>query len=114
MEVGYALPTSGLPKATLRKAYAPLVSFTLLVFGWHLLMAPRLWSLGVFLVAIGIAAHLVGWETLLWIPRTVMDWLAWIPAEIIGAVRASPATTGLILLGIVLMVVARVMMRRRG
>jgi hypothetical protein len=77
-------------------------------------MPARLWSLGVLLVALGVAAHIVGWDTLLWIPRTVMDWLAWVPAAIIDAVRASPTTSGLILLGVVLMVVARVMMRRRS
>lgn len=77
------------------------------------MMAARLWSLGAFLVALGIAAHLVGWDALLWIPRAAMDWLAWIPAAIIGAVRDAPATSGIILLGIILMVVARVMMRSR-
>ncbi len=77
-------------------------------------MAGRLWSLGVLLVAIGIAAHVLGWGTLLWIPRTVFDSLAWLPTRIIGAGRDAPATTGLIVLGIALMIVARVMMRRRG
>ena len=75
-------------------------------------MPARLWSLGLLLVALGIAAHIVGWDVLLWIPLTVVDWLAWVPAVIFDAVRTSPTTSGLILLGIVLMVVAKLMTRR--
>jgi hypothetical protein len=76
-------------------------------------MQTRLWSLGVFLVAIGIAAHVVGWDRLLWIPRFVADSLLWVPAAIIDAVSSSPATFGVIALGVVLMVVARVVGQRR-
>ncbi len=75
-------------------------------------MPARLWSLGAFLVALGIAAHLVGWDTLLWIPRAVLEGLAWIPGALIDAAQQAPATTGVILLGILLMLVARVLMRR--
>ena len=77
-------------------------------------MQARLWSLGVFLVAIGVIAHVVGWDFLLWIPRAVMDSLVWMPATIIAAVREAPATFGVIVLGLVLMVVARAMGRRKG
>ncbi|MBO1074985.1 hypothetical protein IAI58_04125 [Roseomonas marmotae] len=76
-------------------------------------MSARLWSLGVFLVALGIAAHVVGWDRLLWIPRVAMEWLAWVPAAIIEAVTASPATTGIIAVGVALMVVARLLARHR-
>ena len=76
-------------------------------------MHTRLWSLGVFLVALGVAAHVVGWDTLLWAPRVILDSLIWVPAALLDAVTASPATTGVILLGIALMVVARLRGRRR-
>jgi hypothetical protein len=72
-----------------------------------------LWSLGVFLVALGIAAHVVGWDALLWIPRFAFDALLWIPAAVVDAVLSSPATFGLIALGFVLMVTASVIGRRR-
>jgi hypothetical protein len=75
-------------------------------------MTSRLWSLGVFLVALGIAAYAVGWDALLWIPGVIIDWLAWVPAAIVRAVDASPLTFGVIALGVVLMVVARVRSRR--
>jgi nitrate reductase gamma subunit len=77
------------------------------------MMSARLWSLGVFLVAIGIAAHVVGWDSLLWIPQFAYDSLAWIPAAAMDAVRSSPATVGVIALGVVLMVAARIIGRRR-
>jgi hypothetical protein len=70
-------------------------------------MQTRLWSIGSFLVAIGIAASVVGWDFLLWVPRVVLNWLAWVPGAIIEAVHSSPATFGVIALGVVLMVVAR-------
>lgn len=76
-------------------------------------MPARLWSLGVFLVALGIAAYVVGWDTLLWLPRTVLDSLFWVPAAILDAVSTSPATFGVITLGVVLMVFARMKGRRR-
>jgi hypothetical protein len=76
-------------------------------------MTGRLWSLGVFLVALGIAAYLVGWDALLWIPRLVLEWLAWVPAVVMNAVASSPVTFGIIVLGLLLMVVARAKGRRR-
>lgn len=76
-------------------------------------MSARLWSLGVFLVALGVAAYAVGWDSLLWIPRVAMDWLGWIPAAILQAAQDSPATTGVIALGVVLMLLAT-LLRRRG
>lgn len=76
-------------------------------------MHTRLWSLGVFLVAIGIAAQVVGWDTLLWAPRMLLESLLWVPAALVDAVTASPATTGIILLGVALMAVARLRGRRR-
>jgi hypothetical protein len=78
------------------------------------LMSARLWSAGVFLVAIGIAAHVVGWDALLWIPRVVMDALAWVPLAVMDAIHTSPLTAGVIALGVVLMVAARIIGRRRG
>lgn len=75
-------------------------------------MRSRLWSLGVFLVAIGVAAYAVGWDTLLWIPRMLLDALAWIPATVAELVRTSPITFGVIALGVLLMLVARFAGRR--
>ena len=77
-------------------------------------MPSRLWSLGILLVAIGIAAHVVGWDTLLWLPRVVLDSLFWVPEALIDTIRAAPGTFAIIALGVVLMVVARVMGRRQG
>ncbi|MFC7551178.1 hypothetical protein ACFQU7_01020 [Pseudoroseomonas wenyumeiae] len=77
------------------------------------LMPGRLWSLGVFLVALGIAAYVVGWDALLWVPRVVLDSLIWVPSAILDAVSTSPATFGVIALGVVLMVFARMKGRRR-
>ncbi len=76
-------------------------------------MQTRLWSLGVFLVALGIAAHVVGWDTLLWIPRTILDSLIWVPAALIDTITTSPATFGVIALGVALMIVARLRGRPR-
>lgn len=59
-------------------------------------MAARLWSIGSLLVAVGIAAYLFGWDTLLWIPQTAVEML-----------RDEPWTAGIILAGLGLMVVAR-------
>jgi hypothetical protein len=77
------------------------------------LMSAKLWSLGVFLVALGVAAHVVGWEALLWLPRIAMDSLLWAPAALVDVIRSAPATFGVIVLGVVLMVVARLMRRRK-
>lgn len=66
-------------------------------------MAARLWFIGSLLVALGLAARLLGWDVLLWIPQTVMD-----------VIREDPATSGVITLGIMLMVIARLIGQRRG
>ena len=75
-------------------------------------LAGRLWSLGVFLVAIGVAAHVVGWDALLFVPQVLLDSLAWLPMAAVDAVRASPGTWALVAAGVGLMVVARAMGRR--
>lgn len=65
-------------------------------------MARWLWTAGAVLVALGLAAHLVGWDALLSIPVAVVD-----------TVRASPETYGIVALGVVLMVLARLIGGRR-
>ncbi|KAA2213044.1 hypothetical protein [Teichococcus oryzae] len=59
-------------------------------------MAARLWSLGSLLVAIGLAAWLLGWDTLLWIPQMALE-----------ALRDQPWTAGIILAGLGLMLLAK-------
>ncbi|UFN48741.1 hypothetical protein LPC08_22480 [Roseomonas sp. OT10] len=76
-------------------------------------MHSRLWSLGTFLVALGVAAYVVGWDTLLWLPRVAWDSLAWLPATVIDLIRSSPVTFGVIALGVMLMAAARVIGGRR-
>lgn len=76
-------------------------------------MSARLWSLGVLLVALGVAARAVGWDALLWMPMAVIHSLLWVPEAAIDAIRTDPATFGVVALGVALMVVARVMGRRR-
>ena len=66
-------------------------------------MARWLSSLGALLVLLGLAAHAFGWDSLLWIPRAALD-----------AVRADPATTGVVALGLLLMLLARLFGRRGG
>lgn len=65
-------------------------------------MAHLLWSTGAVLVALGVAAHLFGWNALLWIPEAALE-----------AIREDPKTYGVIALGLVLMVIARMVARRR-
>ena len=65
-------------------------------------MAHLLWSAGAILVALGLAAHLFGWDALLWIPEAILD-----------AVQEDPKTYGVIALGLVLMAIARLVARRR-
>lgn len=77
-------------------------------------MSARLWSLGILLVALGLAAREVGWDTLLWLPMATIRALLWIPAAAIDAVRSDPATYGVVALGVALMVLARVIGRRGG
>ena len=76
-------------------------------------MSSKLWSLGTFLVALGVAAYAVGWDFLLWIPRAVLESLAWLPAALIDFVHTSPATFGVIALGVMLMLAARILGKRR-
>jgi hypothetical protein len=66
-------------------------------------MSSWLWSVGATLVALGVAANLLGWDALLWIP-----------AAVVQAVRTDPATYGVIVLGVPLMAAARLMGRRGG
>jgi nitrate reductase gamma subunit len=66
-------------------------------------MSTWLWSLGTLLVALGLAAHLFGWDALLWIPSAAIE-----------AVRSEPETYGVVAIGLVLMVLARLIGRRRG
>jgi hypothetical protein len=77
-------------------------------------MSSRLWSLGVALVALGFAAHLIGWDAILWFPMVAIDSLMWLPMAVIDGVRESPGTYGVVALGVALMVLARVIGRRKG
>jgi hypothetical protein len=52
---------------------------------------------------LGLAAVVFGWDALLWIPAAVLD-----------AVQAAPETYGVIALGVLLMLVARMIGRRSG
>ncbi|WP_424139014.1 hypothetical protein [Roseomonas chloroacetimidivorans] len=76
-------------------------------------MSARLWTLGILLVALGLAAGEVGWDVLLWLPMRVIDSLLWMPMTAIDAIRSNPGTYGVVALGVVLMVVARVIGRRK-
>jgi hypothetical protein len=62
-----------------------------------------LWTAGALLVALGLAAHLFGWDALLAVPVSVLE-----------TVRSSPETYGLVALGVLLMVLARLVGGRRG
>jgi hypothetical protein len=66
-------------------------------------MARLLWSAGVLLVALGLAAQVFGWDALLWLPAAAVE-----------VARSNPETYGLVAVGIVLMVAARLVGRRRG
>ncbi|WP_421989056.1 hypothetical protein [Roseococcus sp.] len=79
-----------------------------------ILKPSTLWTIGVCLVVIGVAAHWFGWPALLWFPRSVLEGLEWAPAALLEAIAASPTTVGLIALGIVLMVAARIWTGRKG
>jgi hypothetical protein len=65
-------------------------------------MSRWLWSAGTMLVVLGLAAHLFGWDALLWVPAMVLE-----------AVRSDPETYGVVALGLLLMAVARLLGRRR-
>jgi hypothetical protein len=66
-------------------------------------MARLLWTIGTSLVLLGLAARWLGWDALLWLPQAALD-----------AVRADPATYGLVALGLVLMLAAALLRRWRG
>lgn len=76
-------------------------------------MARHLWSLGLILIALGIAALVVGWDTLLWFPVRALDALWWVPEALADAYHAAPLTFVVIGLGICLLVLARILMARR-
>ena len=65
-------------------------------------MSSWLWTAGALLVALGLAAHLFGWDALLAVPVSVVE-----------TVRSSPETYGLVALGVLLMVLARLVGGRR-
>ncbi len=65
-------------------------------------MSRWLWTAGAALVALGLAAHVFGWDTLLWVPVALVE-----------TVRSSPETYGIVALGVLLMVVARLIGGRR-
>lgn len=65
-------------------------------------MARWLWSLGSALVMLGLAAHLFGWDVLLSIP-----------VALAASVRSSPETYGVVALGVLLMLLARLFGGRR-
>jgi hypothetical protein len=65
-------------------------------------MAKWLWTAGAALVALGLAAQVFGWDALLWIPAAVVE-----------TVRENPETYGVVALGILLMVLARLIGGRR-
>lgn len=65
--------------------------------------ARLLWTLGVLLVALGLAAQFFGWDALLAVPRAALQ-----------AIEQAPYTYGLVALGLLLMVLAGLMRRWRG
>lgn len=64
-------------------------------------MAKWLWTAGTALVALGLLAHVFGWDALLWIPVAAVE-----------TVRENPETYGIVALGLLLMVLARLIGRR--
>ena len=65
-------------------------------------MARWLWTAGTALVALGLAAHVFGWDALLWVPVAVVE-----------TVQSYPETYGVVALGLLLMVLARLVGGRR-
>ena len=65
-------------------------------------MSRWLWTAGAALVALGLAAHVFGWDTLLSIPVALVE-----------TVQSSPETYGIVALGVLLMVLARLIGGRR-
>lgn len=62
-----------------------------------------MWSAGVLLVMLGLAARVFGWDALLWLPQAAVE-----------AVRAEPWSYGLVAAGVCLLVLAGVLRRLRG
>jgi hypothetical protein len=65
-------------------------------------MARWLWTAGTALVALGLAARVFGWDALLWIPVAAVE-----------TVRSDPGTYGVVAVGLLLMVAARLIGGRR-
>ncbi len=65
-------------------------------------MARWLWTAGAALVMLGLAAHVFGWDALLSIPLALVE-----------TVQSSPETYGIVALGVLLMVLARLIGGRR-
>ncbi|HVG82440.1 MAG TPA: hypothetical protein VNB28_09175 [Methylomirabilota bacterium] len=65
--------------------------------------ARLLWSAGVLLVLLGLAARVFGWDALVSVPRAAIE-----------AVRSDPGSYGLVALGVALMVLAGLIRRWRG
>jgi hypothetical protein len=65
-------------------------------------MARWLGTAGAALVVLGLLAHAFGWDALLWIPAAVLE-----------SVRDYPETYGIVALGVLLMVLARLVGGRR-
>jgi hypothetical protein len=65
-------------------------------------MARWLWTAGAALVMLGLAAHVFGWDALLSIPSALVE-----------TVQSSPETYGIVALGVLLMVLARLIGGRR-
>ena len=64
-------------------------------------MVKVLWSAGGLLMTLGFVALVFGWHTLLWLPATLLE-----------IAISEPETYGLIVGGGVLMLLARLLMRR--
>jgi hypothetical protein len=65
-------------------------------------MARWLWTAGAALVVLGLLAHVFGWDALLWIPAAALE-----------SVRGNPETYGIVALGVLLMVLARLIGARQ-
>jgi hypothetical protein len=66
-------------------------------------MARWLSAIGAMLVLLGLAAHWFGWDALLWVPEAT-----------VAAIRRDPETYGVVAVGLLLMLLARVIGRRGG
>lgn len=71
------------------------------------MLARRLQMVGVALLVVGLAAHVFGWGWLLWLPELVVD----AGVAFVESIRHEPLTYGLIAVGLVLIVAARLLRR---